>query len=303
MAEAAETVPTAAQEEEHELSRKERRAQKDQARIEELKPLVEKLGAAGADEQLDAVRELRTLMHGAQPPSIDTVVHAGLVPRLLELGKKNDNHDIQFEALWVLSDLTAGTDKQTHEIVESGAIDIFEHLLLSPSASAREQALTILANIAGASVDLRDKVMASGVVKDVLKMLHVGMATEHQTYYDETTKVWKLRAGEPEQPVSVTRKAATCVSRLCQGEPQPALGEAAKPLLMALVTLIMETDEEILVQTCTALSTLKYGQFEHDLMVKDGVDTRLGDLASTASEEVQALAKSAAEKIAAGKSG
>lgn len=287
--------------EEH--SRKERRQLKEQARVDELKPLQERLLSEDLGEQLDAARELRTLMEGAHPPAAAVVIHAGFVPRLLELSKRNDQHELQFEALWVLSDLTGGAAQQTQEVAECGAIDIFEHLLVSPSASAREQALTILGNIAGASVESRDKVMASGVVKDVLKMLHVGMANEHQTYYDEAAKVWKLRAGEPEQPVSVTRKAAHCVSRLCQGDPQPALGEAATPLLMALATLVMETDEEVLVHACTALAALKYGTFEQEFMVKDGVDTRLNDLFSHASTDVQSLSKAAAEKICAAKGG
>mmetsp|Transcript_8908 Transcript_8908/g.19956 ORF Transcript_8908/g.19956 Transcript_8908/m.19956 type:complete len:294 (-) Transcript_8908:124-1005(-) len=286
----------------HHEGKKARQQAKDEARMAELNPILESLKSDDKEQQLAGLRDLRTQLEGAHPPRADIVIHAGFIPKLLELAKA-ERHELQFESLWILTDLTAGDARHTKEIVELGALASIEPFLLSPSASAREQALEVFANVAGASVELRDKVMATGVIKDVLRMLHVGMANEHQTYYDEAAKVWRLRAGEPEQPVSVTKKGAICMSRLCQGDPAPALGEGATDLLMALATLIMETDEEVLVNALTALAALKYGTFEYEFMVKDGVDARLSDLAAHKSADVSDLAKTAAEKLAAAKSG
>mmetsp|Transcript_14934 Transcript_14934/g.33575 ORF Transcript_14934/g.33575 Transcript_14934/m.33575 type:complete len:288 (-) Transcript_14934:108-971(-) len=284
-----------------ELSRKARRQAHDQALIDELQPILKQLEGATAEEQLEGLRELRTRMESSHPPRTDIVIQAGLIPKLMELGKA-EKHELQFEALWILTDCTQKDEKHTKEIAELGLVSSLQPLLLSPSASAREQVLDIYANIAGASIELRDKVMGTEVVKDVLKMLHVGMSNEKDTYYDEAAKVWRLHKGEPEQPESVTRKGALCLSRLCQGTPQPTYGAESHDLLMALATLIMNSDDEVLVHVCTALAALKYNSFVYEFMVKDGVDTRLNDLAGHKSADISDNAKIAAEKLSAAKS-
>mmetsp|Transcript_90685 Transcript_90685/g.210960 ORF Transcript_90685/g.210960 Transcript_90685/m.210960 type:complete len:298 (-) Transcript_90685:54-947(-) len=282
-----------------ELNRKERQHLKDLARIEELKPLQQKLTSGDPDTQLDGARELRTSLEGAHPPRLDIVLRADIVPRLLELSKDGSRHDLQFEVLWVLQSLTSSTEATTKQVVELGAIDVFEHLLAAPAASCREQALLVLTNIIGTSSELRDAVIKSGVVSDIMKMLHWGEGVEQKTYYDKQEKVWKLRCGEAQQPISVNQLAAKCLAALCSGEPSPVFGEEAVHMLSSLATLLMSTDAEVLLPVCKALSSLKYNPEEHAMLIKDGVDTRLKDLLTNPSEGVQAEAKRAAENVAA----
>lgn len=285
------------------IGRKQRRQLKEHARVEKLRPLQEKLMSESPDTQHEAVCELRTLLDGAHPPPLDDVLHADFVPRLLQLSQQADRQNLQFVALWVLTNLTSGTPEQTRAVVDCGAVDIFERLLESPAAQIQEQASSILANIAGASVELRDAAVASGAVNHVLKMLNVKAeaGVETRSYYDKDDKVWKLRGGKPEQPISVTRMGAHCLNNLCRGEPSPVLGEVAAPLFHTLGTLVMSTDEEVLVKACSVLSCLHHAVAEHTtVLLKDGTCIRLVELLSNPNRRVQSVAASAVESIARG---
>lgn len=287
------------------LGRKQRRQLKEHARVEKLRPLLEKLMSESPDTQHEAACELRTLLDGAHAPPLDDVLHAGFVPRLLQLSHQADRQNLQFVVLWVLTSLTSGTPEQTRVVVDCGAMDIFERLLESPAAQVREQAASILANIAGASVELRDAAVASGAVNHVLNMLNVKAeaGVETRSYYDKEEKVWKLRGGKPDQPLSVTRMGAHCLNNLCQGEPSPVLGEATAPLFHTLGTLVMSTDEEALVKACSALSCLNHAVAEHaTVLLKYGTCVRLVELLSHPSRRVQSVAASAVESIARGSS-
>ncbi|CAE8640037.1 unnamed protein product, partial [Polarella glacialis] len=283
----------------------ERRQQKEQGRMEALRPLQERLMADDLPTQLEAAHELRTMLDGPHPPALSDVLHADLdiAPRLLQLSQQADNHDLHVELLLALKLLTSGAAEQTRSLVDLGAVDIFERLLASPDAGVRELAVTILGNIAGASVELRNNVIGSGVANDVMKMLAPVQKTDAIKYYDEAAKEWKFRGGTPEQPTALVRKSAQCLRQLCQGQPAPDFGAAHEQLVHTLSTLVMSSDDEVVLHACAAMSQLQYAVPGHlAVLVKDGVCVRLlellGHSSSVCSEEVRSHAALTLERIA-----
>lgn len=282
-------------------SRKERRAAKEQSRLEGFRPLQEKLESSDPDVRLDGARELRSDLTGAHPPCLDDVIAAGVVPQLLKLSQEKDRHEVQFEALWALTEITGGTAAQLSKAFDRQAFDVLQQLLGSARASPREQAVTILAKLAAASTDLRDALLGSGAAIAVMRVLSSGQDVEQCTYYDEAEKAWKLRAGLEEQPVSVVRRSAQCLRSLCSGTPRPAFGSEAQALLHTLETLVMNTDEEVLAHACAALSMLEYTEKEDvALVIKYGICSQLVELLGHQSSEVKSFAARAAEKVATG---
>lgn len=284
------------------LSKKERQARAQQAKADALQPLLEKLTGSDPEERLAAVREVREALNGAQPPSVDIVLQAGLVPELLRAAVEHDHRSLQFEALWVLTDLTKGTAEQVTATLDAGCLGPLKLLLAAPQPAAREQACMILAQAAAASVALRDRLLVGGVAADVMRVLHGGKDVEQRTCYDEGAKVWRLQPGS-QGAVSegVARAASRCLAALCAGEPRPEWAEAMLPLMHTLEVLVMSQDEQVIACACQSLCCLDFQRPAHvGMVVKFGICSHLVELLGHASPAVRALAANAAEGVARG---
>ena len=57
---------------------------------------------------------------------------------------------VQFEALWALTNIAAGTERHTEAIVKSGVVPpVINIIIKSPHSNIQQQALWVLANIIG----------------------------------------------------------------------------------------------------------------------------------------------------------
>jgi hypothetical protein len=95
--------------------------------------------------QQQGTMKLRQLLSREKDPPIDAVVRLGVIPDFVRLLSCDDNPEVQFEALWALTNI-ASSD-QTIEITRNippnsaDAVPETARLLRSPSDKVREQAI------------------------------------------------------------------------------------------------------------------------------------------------------------------
>jgi hypothetical protein len=200
-----------------------------------VKELVQHLksGAAGALPVLTEIR--KQLAKWADPP-VQEAIDAGVVP-IAHHYLCGEDEKLQFEALWVLTNIASGTSEQTAVVANSGAVLQFRNMLSSPNMEIKEQALWALANIAGDSTTFRDGVLELNTLAPILEI---------------------IVQSEEAQKLHMLRNAVWALGNMCRGKPSPKL-EQIQPALMYLGFLTYHTDREVLVDTLWALSYISDG--------------------------------------------
>ena len=91
---------------------------------------------------------------------IHNFIAAGIVPYVIHL-LRHENSEIQFQAAWVLCNITSGTVDETKVVVHSGAIPLFLDFISNGKASRDlvEQSIWVLGNIAGNTPEDRDAIL------------------------------------------------------------------------------------------------------------------------------------------------
>ncbi|KAK1291387.1 Importin subunit alpha-1 [Acorus calamus] len=214
-------------------------------KLESLPVMVQGVFSDNPLSQLEATTQFRKLLSIERSPPIEEVINAGVVPRFVEFLSRDDLPQLQFEAAWALTNVASGTSEHTRVVIENDAVPMFVQLLRSKHDEVREQAVWALGNVAGDSPKCRNLVLDCCVMVPLLSQLN------------ERSKL------------SMLRNVTWTLSNLCRGKP-PAPFEQTKPALAAFQQLIHSTDEEVLTDSCWALSYLSDGTNDKIQAVIDG---------------------------------
>ena len=187
-------------------------------------------------------------------PPIDRVIHAGVVPRLVACLGMDRYPELQFEAAWALTNISSGTSQHARFVVGAGAVPMLVHLLGSPGQDFCEQAVWALGNLGGDSPALRDTVLNAGALPALIALV------------------------VPECTLSLKRQVVWTLSNLASKKPQPRF-EDVKAAIPCLCSVLFSDDEEVLTDTCWALSYLSDGDHSKIQAVLDaGAPPRLVEL-------------------------
>ena len=187
-------------------------------------------------DALVAVRALRKQLSMARNPPIDDVIKAGLVPAFVTM-LGHPEAKLQFEAAWCLTNIASGTSKQCDVVIQNNGVPPLVALMGSPSLDVCEQSVWAIGNIAGDCPALRDLVLQNGAVERVLAMVEATAAMGQ---------------------MGPLRNAVWALSNLMRGKPQPAMSYVQQAV-PTLAKLLMIQDDEVIMDTCWALSYVTDG--------------------------------------------
>jgi len=214
-------------------------------RLSNMSSLVEAINSNDSKKRYTATVEFRRMLSVEEQPPIQQVINSGVVPRLMQFLSFNDDCKLQFEAAWTITNIASGSTAHTKVIVDNGGICAFVKLLRSPNPEVQEQAVWALGNIAGDSPEYRDLVLQTN------NCMHLLIAI----------------INAPKEPkITMLRNATWCMSNFCRGKPKPNFGKI-NSCIPVIAKLLMQRDEEILTDSCWALSYITDDQTTDNLKI------------------------------------
>ncbi|XP_010513590.1 PREDICTED: importin subunit alpha-1-like [Camelina sativa] len=141
----------------------------DDMKLESLQDMVAGVWSENPDWQLNSTTQIRKLLSIRRSPPIDKVIGSGVVPRLVEFLKKEDNHtkfSMLREVTWTLSNLCRGGGQVNPE-----ALQALGRLIHSTDEQVLTDACWALFYISKETNDKIQPVIDAGVVPRLVELL------------------------------------------------------------------------------------------------------------------------------------
>ena len=237
---------------------------------------INRLAGNTYDEVFPAMVYFRKMLSLKNNPPIQNVIDAGIVPKIVQLCTSNNYPELQYEAVWVITNIASGSDEQTRCVIDSNAIPVLIQLLQSSNHQIREQCIWAIGNIVGNGPEDRDLVLNFGVLQPLLEtMFHAPNLT-------------------------TLSNGAWVLNNLTRGKPYPPF-EIVSSMFPCLAKLITLDDEDIIIDTCKAMSNLSNSSNNGvEAIIQLGVVPRLINLLSSENFSIQFHALHAIGNITTG---
>lgn len=194
---------------------------------------------------------------------IQAIIELGIGPRIVELANASKFPKIQYEATWLLTNLTSGNSEQTRYVSYlPNVINVLLNILhVSHDERVRENVVWTLANIAGDNIGFRDNVL---MLPNVIPLL-LNNLTKSKTIANSKTTIW-------------------CLSNLFRGKPFPKIPEnTVESVIHVFATMLngidlhSSTNEEIVSDMCWTISYIS----DQTKEMEKGLVPKYGDLLIT----------------------
>jgi len=195
----------------------------------EIDHLVELIKSGEDTVMLESVRRVRKLLCMNRGAPFEKVCNSEMLIILVQL-LGVEEHDIQFEATWALTNISASSSDCTMAVVHAEAMPPLMALLESNDIDIQEQAVWALGNISGECTEFRDVLLEQGMMRHL------------------------IRLGGEAKTLSATRNIVWAISNLCKGTPKPDFTLIAPCLPELSQILEVQKDAQILSDICWALS-------------------------------------------------
>jgi len=224
--------------------------------LKQLPQTVKALHAQDEATQLEAASMIRKLTASDDGEDglvidVDSIIEAGAVPHLVHL-LNHPNREIQAEAAWALSNITAGTSEHTNVVIGHGSVPLFVTLLDSPSDDVKEHSVRALGNIASDFDTGRDLVLHAGALEPLLPLC------------------------KNTDNIEMARSANWTLTNLCGGDVSSVF-KLVKDALPAFAHILRHChDEEVLHCACAALLRLSKDNTPDDSQIEAVVQSGVG---------------------------
>ena len=312
------------------------RNEKQAELIAQLPKFVQGLLYGTIDKQVECCHSICEISSSIEDDPFDVLIESGIVPHLIKYLKMDANNDnkhieciskLQVDAVCILCDISGSSDSKHRQIlVSNGVIKPLVNLMLSPNKDVSEKVVWTLGNIAGDSVQHRDKVLSTDVLTNLrhlenrcIDVLNTSTANTRDKKLDVDTDVTQLLQDSNKKNCLESIQLLTGVSwalrKLCFGNPGPD-SKYIKDLIEMLNEMLKlsTSDTEILqdvawgfffltdgrdcsngennmtprlMKECGALKRLVDCLGHHDYRVKHGALRALGNIVTGSDEQTQ----------------